>query len=83
LISINGQAAVPCEAQVTVAEKGMAAKFLRELAARCRMASRNCFDLKAQQELREIGDQLAIKADELEKVTRFAAVESSEGGQAK
>jgi len=55
----------------------MGAKFLRELAARCRMASRNCFDLKAQQELREIGDQLSIKADELDEAGRFTAVEGA------
>jgi hypothetical protein len=44
----------------------MDVKFLRELAVRCQLAARNCFDLKGQQQLREIGEELSKKADELE-----------------
>ena len=42
------------------------AKYFHELAARCRIAAWNCFDLKAQHELRAIGEELAHRAHQCE-----------------
>ena len=54
-------------------------KYLRELAARCRLAARICFDLKAQQELREIGDELVQIADDYDR-SAYARNTSSDRG---
>jgi hypothetical protein len=40
--------------------------YLRVLAGRCRAAARNCCDLGARQEFRDIADELIRKADELD-----------------
>ena len=42
--------------------------FLRGLASRCHLLSRNCFDLSAASELRRLGEELEAKASEIEKV---------------
>jgi hypothetical protein len=36
--------------------------FLREMAARCRARSQNCFDLAAAQDLRLLADDLDLRA---------------------
>ena len=41
--------------------------YLRKLSDRCLRAARTCFDLRACQELREIGEELARKAADLAK----------------
>jgi hypothetical protein len=41
----------------------MGTNFLRELVRRCRIAARSCSDIKTQQELREIGDELSKRAN--------------------
>jgi hypothetical protein len=40
--------------------------YLRTLSERCLRAARTCFDLSASKELREIGEELARKATELD-----------------
>ena len=40
--------------------------FLREIAERCRLRSRNCFDLAAASDLRVLADDLDSKANTLE-----------------
>jgi hypothetical protein len=47
----------------------MDATYLRTLSERCLRAARTCFDLSASQELREIGEELARKAAELDKTS--------------
>jgi len=42
--------------------------YVRGLSMRCYALSRNCFDLAAATELRRIGDELATKAEDGERV---------------
>jgi hypothetical protein len=42
------------------------AKYFRSLAARCRLAARNCFDLRTISEFNLLADEFAHNADELE-----------------
>jgi hypothetical protein len=42
--------------------------FLRGLASRCHLLSRNCFDLSAASELRRLGEELEAKASEIERI---------------
>jgi hypothetical protein len=44
----------------------MKAIYFRNLAARCRQAARECFDLYAKEEFRCLAGEFAAKADELE-----------------
>jgi hypothetical protein len=44
----------------------MTAKYFRDLAARCRKAARECFDLYAKEEFRRLAGEFSAKADELE-----------------
>ena len=44
----------------------MRSVYLRELAARCRDWSRDCFDLRAAERLRFVADELSTKASEME-----------------
>jgi hypothetical protein len=39
--------------------------YLRRLAVRCRKASRECFELRAQEEFRKLAEEFTAKADEL------------------
>ena len=45
----------------------MESSSLRAVAGRCLAAARECFDLHAKQEFREIADDLIRKADELDR----------------
>jgi hypothetical protein len=44
----------------------MTASYFRTLAARCRMASHDSFDLLAKEEFRQLATEFNAKADELE-----------------
>ena len=44
----------------------MTASYFRDLAARCRKAARDCFDLYAKEEFRRLASEFSAKADELE-----------------
>ncbi len=44
----------------------MTAKYFRTLAARCRTASRDSFDLFAKEEFRQLATEFNAKADELD-----------------
>ena len=47
----------------------MTASYFRNLASRCRKASRECFDLFAKEEFRRLANELSTKADELDYTT--------------
>ncbi len=47
-------------------DKLMTANYFRSLAARCRTASRDCFDLFAKEEFRQLATEFNAKADELD-----------------
>jgi hypothetical protein len=49
----------------------MTADYFRELASRCRKASRDCFDLFAKEEFRRLANELNAKADEVEFSSRY------------
>jgi hypothetical protein len=44
----------------------MTSNYFRSLAARCRTASRDCFDLFAKEEFRQLATEFNAKADELD-----------------
>jgi hypothetical protein len=44
----------------------MTAIYFRDLAARCRKAAHDCFDLYAKEEFRRLASEFSAKADELE-----------------
>jgi hypothetical protein len=44
----------------------MTANYFRDLAGRCRTASRECFDLFAKEEFRQLATEFNAKADELD-----------------
>lgn len=44
----------------------MTANYFRVLATRCRTASRECFDLLAKEEFRQLATEFNAKADELD-----------------
>jgi hypothetical protein len=44
----------------------MTANYFRSLAARCRTASQDCFDLFAKEEFRQLATQFNAKANELD-----------------
>jgi hypothetical protein len=46
-------------------EVAMTASYFRDLAARCRTASRDSFDLFAKEEFRQLATEFNSKADEL------------------
>ncbi len=47
----------------------MTASYFRSLAARCRTASHDCFDLSAKEEFRQLATEFNAKADELDYAT--------------
>ncbi len=47
--------------------------YVRGLSMRCHALARNCFDLAAATELRRIGDELAAKAADCERVALVPA----------
>jgi hypothetical protein len=48
---------------------GMLPDYLRELALRCRVWSRDSFDLKAAERLRLVADELTAKAEAVERTS--------------
>ncbi len=48
----------------------MTAMYFRDLASRCRNASRDCFDLFAKEEFSRLATEFASKANELDFVTK-------------
>jgi hypothetical protein len=51
----------------------MTANYFRALAARCRTANRDCFDLLAKEEFRQLATEFNTKADELDSGSRHPA----------
>ena len=51
----------------------MTASYFRTLAARCRTASRDSFDLFAKEEFRQLATEFYAKADELERSSKRPA----------
>ena len=47
----------------------MTANYFRSLAARCRTASYDCFELSAKEEFRQLATEFNAKADELDNVS--------------
>ena len=51
----------------------MSVKYFRDLATRCRHASRDCFDLFDKEEFRRLAGEFTAKADELDGSTTRAS----------
>jgi hypothetical protein len=47
--------------------------YFRDLAARCRKAARDCFDLYAKEEFRRLASEFSARADELEARSKQSA----------
>jgi hypothetical protein len=54
------------EMEGMLGSRRMTAIYFRDLAARCRKAARDCFDLYAKEEFRRLASEFSAKAEELE-----------------
>jgi hypothetical protein len=59
----------------------MDASYFRTLAARCLSASRNCFELRAKEEFRQLANEFLQKADEVERVDLPIAMTTRGAGE--